>query len=237
MEIEFYKIQYKDITYPRVKENLYAVSNHGYVMNKETGNILKPFYDKDSYQKIGLKIGDESYKNFLVHRLVAWEFCEDRDIVKVVNHIDGAKIKNNEYLNLEWCTRSENDLHAFRLGLRKPTNSKYSEDDIHRFCKYFQEGKIVSDVMTMEGSDRHNNPSLYKLLNDLKKRKSWSHITRLYEYDSRNRPFREDLIQEVKDMFNKDMTAIDIFKSFGYTKTVEDRKLYTMIKDIERRMK
>ncbi len=53
-----------------------------------------------------------------VHRLVAQYFCDGYAEGLVVNHIDGDKT-NNRSSNLEWVTRSENDLHAFSLGLRR----------------------------------------------------------------------------------------------------------------------
>lgn len=57
-------------------------------------------------------------KRFFVHRLVAYHFCEGYKENLVVNHKDGNK-QNNRSDNLEWVTRSENDLHAFKNGLRK----------------------------------------------------------------------------------------------------------------------
>jgi hypothetical protein len=52
--------------------------------------------------------------HFAVHRLIMLTFCGASDLQ--VNHIDGNK-KNNNLLNLEYCTGSENILHAFRTGL------------------------------------------------------------------------------------------------------------------------
>lgn len=63
-------------------------------------------------------------KRFFVHRLVAYHFVDGYQDGLVVNHKDGNKL-NNEADNLEWVTRSENDLHAFKLGLRKVYPSQF----------------------------------------------------------------------------------------------------------------
>ena len=36
-----------------------------------------------------------------------------------MNHIDGNKI-NNHIENLEWCTHSQNNIHAYKNGLSRP---------------------------------------------------------------------------------------------------------------------
>lgn len=56
-------------------------------------------------------------KDEYVHRIVASCFVENPRNCKEVNHKDGNK-KNNMADNLEWCTRSENNRHAFQTGLR-----------------------------------------------------------------------------------------------------------------------
>lgn len=50
-----------------------------------------------------------------VHRLVAEAFYSVYD--ETVNHIDGDKTNNN-VSNLEWVSYSENNKHAFRIGLK-----------------------------------------------------------------------------------------------------------------------
>lgn len=54
-----------------------------------------------------------------LHRLVASHFIRDGMPGEVVNHIDGNKLNNN-CQNLEWCTPSENNLHALKNGLKAP---------------------------------------------------------------------------------------------------------------------
>jgi hypothetical protein len=61
-------------------------------------------------------------KHKRVHRLVAAAFCNKRDGCDEVNHKDGNKL-NNRAENLEWCTKSENMLHAYRMGLQ--TKGRY----------------------------------------------------------------------------------------------------------------
>lgn len=56
-----------------------------------------------------------------IHKLVAETFIENPYNFKIVNHKDGNKY-NNTILNLEWCTYSDNNTHAYEVLNRKCSN-------------------------------------------------------------------------------------------------------------------
>lgn len=100
-------------------EGLYEISSYGNVRriaNKKTCK-QKPISkrkDGGGYFQVGL------YKNgirkwFRVNRLVAIAFIDNPENKLEVNHIDGIR-NNNHCENLEWCTRSENEKHTYKMG-------------------------------------------------------------------------------------------------------------------------
>lgn len=64
-------------------------------------------------------------KSVLVNRMVAIALLPNPMNHPDVNHLDGNKA-NNHPSNLEWASRSENEKHAFRTGLKATRGSQNS---------------------------------------------------------------------------------------------------------------
>jgi hypothetical protein len=99
----------------------YTIREDGEVKSR-SGKVIRHQFDGPGYARVELW-QNGSGKKYLVHRLLAQAFIPNPDGKPQVNHIDGDK-KNNDLSNLEWVTQSENQLHAYRIGLqvgyRKP---------------------------------------------------------------------------------------------------------------------
>lgn len=109
-------------------EGLYQVSNCGRVKSLKRfrvpkDRILSNGVTHGNYRLVGLYDGKGDNRSVSVHRLVAETFLEKLEHHEVVNHKDGNPA-NNHVDNLEWCTYSENTLHAHRMGLSVTPNPK-----------------------------------------------------------------------------------------------------------------
>lgn len=138
-------------------EGLYEVSSLGSVksigrsklvgINGGTYNLgdmlLKPRKSRGYNVVVLCKLGKT--KNFLVHRLVAAAFLENKDNKATVNHINGNKT-DNRLENLEWATPSEQQKHAFSIGLRDSSIgencnfSKLKKEDIFEIRRLYKTG-------------------------------------------------------------------------------------------------
>ena len=106
-------------------EDLYEISNLGNYRNKSTRQILRP-YKAGKYLMATLSKPRTKVKRYLIHRLVACAFVDDPDNdpdKDTVNHIDGNKM-NNKASNLEWCTLSQNSVHAREVLKQRKTTKK-----------------------------------------------------------------------------------------------------------------
>lgn len=136
-------------------ENLYEVDEFGNIYSlpkiKKTPTteflskekILKPYKNCWGYMLVDMRKDGKRYLK-CVHRLVAEAFIPNPQNKPQVNHIDGNK-KNNCVENLEWCTCSENQYHAFKTSLKpkgiKHPFSKFTKDDIIYIKNNYQKNK------------------------------------------------------------------------------------------------
>lgn len=77
---------------------------------------LKQSKNNNGYMAITLNNFDK--KRFSVHRLVGESFIDNPENKEQINHINGVKT-DNRVENLEWVTKSENQIHAYKTGLQK----------------------------------------------------------------------------------------------------------------------
>jgi hypothetical protein len=82
------------------------------------GRWLKPATDRKGYRVVVLQKHGKGFA-VRVHRAVALAWIPNPENKPCINHKDGVKA-NNAITNLEWCTVSENALHAVRTGLFCP---------------------------------------------------------------------------------------------------------------------
>jgi hypothetical protein len=118
-------------------EGFYRVSNLGRVTSlprvlqrsgrggnmKVEGRIMVG--SKRSGYKTVLLTKNKVIKNIYVHKLVAAAFVGMRPKKHDINHKNGIKT-DNRVENLEYCTRSENNIHAIENGLWKLGQNCYN---------------------------------------------------------------------------------------------------------------
>ena len=108
-------------------EKYLKVSNLGNVFRKDrewiTGKSLKRKYvGKIINPSImnGYNYVCVGKKQIILHRIIAKTFIDNPNNLLQVNHINGIKI-DNRLINLEWISASDNQKHAYKLELKKPT--------------------------------------------------------------------------------------------------------------------
>lgn len=128
-------------------EGIYMVLNIGQVKSLDRidsigrlkkGLILSDVDNGNGYRIVNLKFNGKQ-KMYTVHRLVAEAFIPNPMNLPQVNHIDGDK-SNNKLENLEWCDKSHNMKHAYKIGLikaldgEKSPHHKLKKSDVE-YCK------------------------------------------------------------------------------------------------------
>lgn len=108
-------------------------------------------------------IGGRKGKTLLLHRLLAEAFVPNPNSYKIVNHKDGDK-SNCSITNLEWCTSSYNNKHAFDIGLKEVTmkqryihykkHLRWTDEDIQEWRSLIAQGKTLKEISDIYGATR-----------------------------------------------------------------------------------
>lgn len=127
-DIKEFEGLYQVSNFGRIKRLSKKVYNSGLVHNKKyfisKEIILKNATISKGYLGVTLTKDKKRYPK-KVHRLVAQAFIDNPENKPQVNHKDCNK-QNNCVDNLEWCTNSENQIHAFTNGLNDCKKANYA---------------------------------------------------------------------------------------------------------------
>jgi len=149
------------------------------------GQELKQLPNKKGYPEVRLR--KDGCHTRLVHKLVASAFLIKPEHCTQINHINGIKT-DNRVENLEWVTQSENQLHAYKLGLQPSrvgennTNTKLTDKDVTLLKQLYNSGSTIVEV----SNSMNINVSIIR---QIIYGKSWkSNITPIIKRDDRFKP-------------------------------------------------
>lgn len=218
--------------------NCYKVSNLGRVYDCKKNKFANQYIAYEKYVSVSLRT-IYGCKNILLHRLMMLCFypIEHPELFQV-NHKDGDKTKNYLY-NLEWCTRSENIIHAYNNGLCKVGEQNslttITDETAIKICEALQ----LNQYTNKQIADMYNTTD--SVVSDIKQRHGWKHISKDYVFYQRKRKlFDEKMVHNLCTYFQnnkKDESlsiknhCINALNYYGYevTDNIIDsvRKIYT----------
>ena len=102
--------------------------------------ILKPIISNNYYRITLSKNGIT--KMYTLHRIIAITFIPNPEHKTQINHKDGNKLNNNVN-NLEWCTISENMIHAYKHNLMKNTINSTKQRLSKPVSQYTKDGVFI----------------------------------------------------------------------------------------------
>lgn len=182
--------------YKTTMQKKYFISNYGRIYSIRKKKLMQPYnsFNSSIGKYKGIKITTESGDEvaYLIHRIVATTFITIDEDRRIINHKDGNP-SNNKLNNLEWCTPSENMIHALKTGLKvehrgeQRSNSLWSDEEIHMICKMMEEGHKATYIYTLLCDILKHPKVQYERVRTLYKhiihKTHWTHISQYYDID------------------------------------------------------
>jgi hypothetical protein len=172
LDIKGYDGHYQVSSFGRVKSLARLVECRKDVFVNKKEKFLSDWDCGKGYRKVKLS-KDGVEKSIRVHRLVAETFLSNPEAKSEVNHINGIK-NDNRVENLDWCTSSENTIHALNNKLKISQKgsehgmSKLTENDVLEIRKIGRSKglKEVSKIFNVSES----------LISNVLLNKIWIHV-------------------------------------------------------------
>lgn len=146
---------------PEIKD-YYTINSNGKIFSDNSGEMKTRNRAGTEYQIINFSTTNGKKKTYRLHRLVMMAFEPIDNMAEMeVNHKDGNK-KNNKLENLEWCTASENQQHAFKTGLQHARKgecsnfSKLKRSDIEKIHNLRNQGLTQKEIAKIIGCTPSN---------------------------------------------------------------------------------
>lgn len=170
-DIDEFKGIYQVSNFGRVKSLPRVIIRSNGISQSVKGKVLKTFINSNGYEFAVFQMGLKT-KNFAVHRLVAKYFITNPKNKYAVNHKDGNKINNN-VKNLEWVTKSENEIHARKIGLKCTKGEKASKSIL-------TENQVICIRLEINHCSQRELAKKYSVsrscIASIVNRRSWNHI-------------------------------------------------------------
>jgi len=149
------------------------------------GQEMKQVLNKKGYPEVRLR--KNGCHTRLVHKLVASAFMTKPEGCTQINHLNGVKT-DNRLTNLQWVTQSENQLHAYKLGLQpsrageRNGRATITDEKVTALKELYNSGKSAKEVSEIM------NISLYVVRGIISGRTWRNNFTDVLRRDERRKP-------------------------------------------------
>lgn len=200
-----------------IRDDMYEISTSGYVFSNRTKKIIHSSVSQNGYNLISLMTNDSGRKTFKKSRLVAKSFIKNDNIDKnIVNHKDLDKLDDSAY-NLEWCTLSENTIHAIE-NKHHPMQSgedhmsaKMTNEQVHQICKLLECGyksKHIVDLLSLS-NEKYN---IDYIVASIASKRAWTSISNNYNIPDNKQVylFTDKQVNDICSLLEQKKTAKEI---------------------------